>query len=476
MSTIEEEARAAMRAVAGSVTEAPPLRLDPARLALSQSPEARRADEHALSALPGAARLRGSARPAAVGIRRFPGWLAPLAAAAAIVAIALSVVLLRIHSNERVVPPSTSVSSTPVAVPAGTVPRYFVELDPAGEWPIAASGLLIADTYTGKTVATVAPPAGMSFQSVSAASDDRTFILFVTPYSANYTTTWSTGRLYELRIAPGTAHPATLTRLPIQPLPYVDAMAVSESGRELATVQTGANTTQPDVLSIYSVATGQLVHSWTTRYGSRVLPYFAWNSPGPVADWPVLTWVDDDRRISYLGDPSPAPDGHSFTWTMRQLDVTAKGSSLQTDSQVVWTEQVPNSGRDKYGCDLENPLAVSPNGRSFVCASGTAEGNGERLMKWLVYPTGVPSSGRLAYELESDMGSGSSAYGSGLSDSDNVLWRNQSGSALVVLWWRYVGSHVGDVHFGVISKGRFSPLPAALITSPTFYSQMSIAW
>ena len=473
MSTIEEGARAAMRAVAGSVTDAPPLRLDPARLALRQSPEARRADERALSALPGAAKVRWSGRPRTIGMRRFPGWLAPLAAAAAIVAISLSLVLLRIHPNERVVPPSTSVSSTPVSVPAGTVPRYFVELDPAGEWPTSANGLLIGDTYTGKTVATVAAPAGMTFQSVSAASDDRTFVLFVTPY----TTKWSTGSWYELRIAPGTARPATLTRLPVKPLPYVETMAVSESGRELATVQIGANTTQPDVLSSYSVATGQLLHSWTTRYGSRVLPYFAWDTDGPVADWPVLTWVDDDRRIAYLGDPSPAPDARSFTWTMRQLDVTAEGSSLQSDSQVVWTEQVPNSGRDKYGCDLENPLAVSPNGRSFVCASGTAEGNGERLMKWFVYPTGVTSSGRLAYELESDMGSGSSGYGGGLSDSDNVLWSNQSGSALVVLWWRYVGNQVvGDVHFGVVSDGRFSPLPTALITSPTFYSPMSIAW
>ena len=467
MSTIEEGARAAMRAVAGTVTDAPPLRLDPARLALPPSAEARRAEERALSALPGAAKLAGSARPRTVGMRRFPGWLAPLAAAAAIVAIALSVVLLRIHPNARVVPPTT-----PVSVPAGTVPRYFVELDPTGEWLTSPSGLLVADTYTGQTVATVAPPAGMTFQSVSGASDDRTFVLFVTPS----TSTWSTGGWYQLRIAPGTADPATLTRLPIKPLPYVVTMAVSESGRELATVQMGADTTQPDVLSIYSVATGQLLHSWTTRYGSRVLPYFGRNASGPMADWPLLTWVDDDRRIAYLGDPSPAPDARSFTWTMRELDVTANGSSLQSDSQVVWTEQVPNSGRDKYGCDLENPLAVSPNGRSFVCASGTAEANGERLMKWLVYPTGVKSSGRLAYQMESDMGSGSSGYGGGLNDNDLVLWANQSGSTIIALWWRYEGNQTGDVHFGVISKGRFSPLPTALITSPTFFSPMSIAW
>jgi hypothetical protein len=384
-----------------------------------------------------------------------------------VVAVALGLVMVKIHPNERVVPPSA-----PISVPAGSVPRYFAEIDPVGSVASPQDTLLIADTYTGKTLASVPPPAGMVFQSVSAASNDRTFVLFVTPSTSK----WSTGSWYELQIAPGTDHPATLTRLPIRPLPYVEGMAVSGSGRELAVVATGALPTQPDVLSIYSLATGQLLHSWTTRYGSRVLPYFAWNADGPVADWPVLTWVDDDQRIAFLGDPSPSPSGKSFTWTLRELDVTAKGSGLQADSQIVWTEQTPNSGRDKDGCDLDNPLAISPDGRSFVCASGTAEANGERLMRWLVYPTGVNSRGRLVYQTESNMGSGSSGYGSGMSDNDTVLWANQSGSTVIALWWRFVGNQPGDVHFGVISDGRFSPLPTSLITTPTLYSPTAIAW
>jgi len=380
------------------------------------------------------------------------------------------VVLLRIHPNARVVSPTPSVS---VSIPAGSVPRYFAEIDPTGQWPASASGLLIADTYTGKTVATVAPPAGMTFQSVSAASDDRTFVLFATPYAAK----WSTGQWYELRIAPGTAHPATLTRLPVRPLPYVEDMAVSETGSELAVVQTAANTTESDTLSIYSLATGQLLHSWTTRYGSRVLPYFGTDAGGPTASWPTVTWVDGDRRIAYLGDPSPAPDGHSLTWTMRELDVTAKGSSLQTDSQVVWTEQTPNSARDQHGCDLENPLALSPSGRSFVCASGTGQANGERLMQWLLVSAQDNSPARSLYRMESNMGSGSSGYGGGSNDHDLVLWTSESGSAMIVLWWRdtpYL--QASDIHFGVISHGRFSPLPTTLVTSPTFYSPTAIAW
>ena len=439
MNTIEDGARAAMREIAETVTEVPPLRLDPARL------------EHRTGV-----------------VHRFPAWLVPFAAAAVVVAVAVSLLVLRSHPNETVVPPSA-----PVHIPAGSVPRYFVELDPAEDPATSTFGLLVADTYTGKKVATVSPPAGMTFTSVSAASDDRTFVLFTTPAGTHTTGTW-----YELRIAPGTAHLTTLTRLPIRPLARVDAMAVSGSGRELAVVQSAPSPTQLDMLSIYELATGRLLHSWSTRYGSRVLPYFPTDLSGPRADWPVLTWVDGDRGITFTGQF--APNGGYTTWTMRQLDVTAEGSSLEADSKLVWTDQ-GTLWRDKYGCDLENPVVASPDGRTFVCTSGTAEANGRRLMKWLAYPSGVNPRPRLLYQTESDMGSGSNGYTNGLSDNDVVLWTNQSGNTVIALWYRFPsptfsGPGTAAMHFGVIRDGRFYPLPASLVTTPTLYAQTAIAW
>jgi hypothetical protein len=467
VNTIEDGARAAMREIAETVADVPALRLDPATLQFPQSAEARRADERALRKLPAAAKRAASADPRAAGARRFPTWLAPLTAAAVVVAIAVSLVVLKTHPNEAAVSPSA-----PISVPSGSVPRYFAELNPTGDLQNSPSDVLIADTYTGKIMATVAPPAGLTFTSVSAASDDRTFVLFTTPSG-----THSTGRWYELRIAPGTAHPATLTRLPISPLPSVVAMAVSGSGRELAVVQSGPLRTQPDVLSIYSLATGRVLHSWSTPYGSRVLPYFSTNATGPLADWPTLTWVDGDRGITYPGQPSPSASATSFTWKMRQLDVAAKGGNLLADSRVVWTDQSANSGRDQYGCDLNNPLGVSTDGRSFVCASGTGRANADRLMKWLTFPSGASPHGRLLYQTESNMGSGSSGYDSGLSDNDVVLWTNQSGSTVIVLWYRFSNSAgITGTHFGVISGGRYFPLPATLITNATAWSQTSIAW
>jgi hypothetical protein len=474
VNTIEDGARAAMREIAETVTGAPPLHLDPARLEVPQSAEARMADQRALRALPTAANLAASGRPDPRRARRFRAWLPPLTAAAAVVAVAASLVALKIHPNGTVVP-----RSAPASVPAGSVPRYFAELDPAlGKVQGGPSGgVLIADTYTGKRVATVAPPAGITFTSVSAASDDRTFVLFATPSGKG---THLTGTWYELRIAPGTAHPATLTRLPLKAMPGVDAMAVSGSGRELAVVQAPALETQSDVLSIYALATGHLVHAWTTPWASRVLPYFATNVTGPLADWPVLTWVDGDRGIIFPGQPLPTNNDPPFTWKMWRLDVSAKGSSLGADSKVVWTEQTPASGRDKYGCDLENPLAVSPNGRTFVCASRNPAANGLKLMKWVALVPGRNPPNRLLYQTKSNLGSGSSGYGGGFSDDDVVLWTNQTGSTVIALWYRLnfsgTGSPTTALYFGVISNGKFHALPASLITTPTLYSPTAIAW
>src|SRR6516162_3811899 len=71
MITVEDRARAAMRAIAGTVNDAPPLRL-------VEVPKSRRS-------LPG----RGLVRV------RWGGWLAPLAAAVVVLAVAVSLVVIK---------------------------------------------------------------------------------------------------------------------------------------------------------------------------------------------------------------------------------------------------------------------------------------------------------------------------------------------------------------------------------------------
>ena len=65
---------------------------------------------------------------------------------------------------------------------------------------------------------------------------------------------------YKMKLAPGTAHPATLTHLPIEPRYGVVATALSASGKELAVATEAAGLTgEPSVkeLDTFSLATGR---------------------------------------------------------------------------------------------------------------------------------------------------------------------------------------------------------------------------
>ena len=74
---------------------------------------------------------------------------------------------------------------------------------------------------------------------------------------------------YLVRLTPGRAHPATLTRLPIPGEPpgtQVSAMALAPGGRELAVMfqrNVWSGKTGPLTISLYSLATGAPRRTWT---------------------------------------------------------------------------------------------------------------------------------------------------------------------------------------------------------------------
>ncbi len=148
---------------------------------------------------------------------------------------------------------------TPSGAGPGGVPRYYVALDPVTGRG-SANGLLAGDLVTGQTLAVIPPPAHMSFESVTAAADDRTFFAFATVSGGS----WSAGRWYELALAPGTAHPVSLTSTAIAPQSGVVASALSGSGKELAVAEVGPAKGQQRVV-VFSVATGRALRAWSTR-------------------------------------------------------------------------------------------------------------------------------------------------------------------------------------------------------------------
>ena len=187
MTTTEKRARAAMRAIAGTVQGAPPLR------------------------------LTSAARP---GNQGWPGsrvrhlrWsvLAPVAAAVTIVAVAIALVVARNSPGGAAVPPPPASSASPASVPTYTttagVPEYYVA------WMQADTPyLIIGSTLTGQVRATVKAPDNVYLDAVyGTAGSDSTFIVTgQLVHGPDPGTIW-----YLLRIAPGSRDPARWTPLQV---------------------------------------------------------------------------------------------------------------------------------------------------------------------------------------------------------------------------------------------------------------------
>ncbi|HEX4398854.1 MAG TPA: hypothetical protein VH136_14550 [Trebonia sp.] len=439
MTPAERVVRAATRAYGETVTEVRPLDLTAA-------------------AKPGERHVRLRRR------RRFPGWLAPFAAAAAVVALAISLVIVR-NIPDRPAPAS------------GVVPRYYAALVPQPPQGFQ-NKLTVGDTLTGARLATLTPARGNSFSVVTAAADDRTFVVATKPIDTGAPDnrvpprTW-----YLLRIVPGTSSQVRLTRLPIPDLKGDDVLAValSGSGREIALgfIPNYATSPQSPVqLRVYSVTTGKLERAWSTSDQT----VFA--GPGRSAQSlnTALTWVDDDRALAF---PTISAASDALTHqdviheTVRLLDMSAGGGDLIADSRVIWStqrESVPIT--DQHGqLSCVNNLSILPmltaDGKTIVCAAikspnpqETITAPGPQTLAWLAYSTSSPTVARTLAQVTVDVPSSTTL-------ANDLLWADSSGGTLIGTWTLEMAS-VGFIdpnpppayrpHWGVIADGKFRPL------------------
>lgn len=448
MTSVEDRVQAALSAAAELATReirtAPPLRLPPAPAA-------------------GDRRRRAPGR----GVR----WAMPLTAAAAVVALALSLMLVKGMQNGRAVPPAPATSAVPApAAGPGGVPRYYAALQKAG------ASIMVGDSVTGRLVATVRPPASKTvttyFEDITAAADDRTFAVLAVSYptaslqapgvfAGTTTVSW-----YEVRIAPGTAHPARLSKLTIQPestrgfaVAADFATALSASGRELAV--TGVSAAGGLAVRVFSVATGRLLREWTTNDPS-LSPLSSSISHG-LTGRPALTWIDADRVLAVdtaSGAPSSGARGFGVTATVRELSVAGPASGdLLTDGKVAWsvrTWEFPQTLLQACagGADT-GPQLISADGSTLGCATATGPDADPRL-SFLSYPlgTGPPAAGkaRTDYQVTPTAKLGVS--------TPLALWISPSGDALVGAWNTHPPGNgdVNGLYIGVMSRGTFTPL------------------
>lgn len=451
MSPIEDEIRATLRSEASRLREVPPLPL-PAPFAPRGS--------RPLPRLPRAWRARWGA------------WLVPGAAAAVVVLVAATLVAVKSLGNGAAAPAASSSPIGGPALEADGAPRYYVYVSTGR--PMIRAG----DRQTGKTIATYPLPDGkaptdkgyvLAAAAVSGAADDRTFVVSATalPVTSHGgvlqfpAPTW-----YLVRIFPGSADPVRVTPLPIQ-FPADDHistgnMALSGDGTELA-VMAGPNGAVPRTdnpmpertLQVYSVATGQLQHSWPTGVTETN------DNPSPISG---LSWVGDST-LGLTVTLTP-----SYREEVRTLDVTTASGSVLADSRVVWSQDVPSTPptaqqlaqqkehpnqrliAPSHACDT--PI-LTGNGQAVVCGNETLSGP-DRLLTavWLAYPLATPTRPRV-------IGSFTEPNNITYFDSDvPVNWANPSGTEVISSWAPVVaGGQTSYTEEAVIGGGTVRQFP-----------------
>lgn len=424
--TVEDRIRAATRARAGLVREIRPLEI-PERLP-----------------------RRGLRVPRA---RFLAGWLVP--AAAAVVVVALAVALVSVHQsrNGRGIP---GFAPAPPASGA-TIPRYYVLVSP--RIPAVSVAARVADSRTGAVLARVRPPAHRMFAGVTGAADDRTFVLDTVPVSGmngRGTHVW-----YLLRIATGTGHPASLTRLPVAGPPVsaqVQGLALSPDGRTLAVMfQPGMPDTGPSgavrasgdapaapvVLRTYSLATGRALRTWTTPAPKGSAAYF----PNP----------DNVIALSWTGSHTLAFRYPLGRWPdyVRMLNTASKGSDFVKSSKPV----VADPGGRRNCASL---LAVT-DGRTVVCGTlGNATGG--CVKEEPEFDLWSTATGKLTRVLYRYKGTCSAAEAT-------VLWAGPGGTVIgAISAYTYIKKKRTRtrITIGLISHGRFAPLRISIPASAFF--------
>lgn len=412
MTPLENKLRTALRETADEIpAQAPPLRL---------------------RSRPGAARTR----------RRWLTWAAPLASAAVVVALVAGSLALTGGV------PRPRPSAEPTAGLAAVPPYYVAIVTSKGQPDEYASSGPVAEvraTATGAVLARiVAPRPYADFTGVTAAADDRTFVLsaqekFQPPASTQQTIKQypfgytPPARFFLLRINPASPDQqgrVSLRALPESFIPATDTlhdMALSPDGTSLAGDIGGVlDNTQ---LYVFNLATGTR-RPWSIKTCSHCGTAGGGLGFGGV-NVDALSWTADGRHIAFV-----------VPGAVRLLDIDAPGSNLLTDSKVVllWP-----GGNNDGGPDWRGAI-ITPDGRTVVIieelVAPRPNGSGVNVREQLA--TYSAATGHLVRILNNLPVTG---------NYEQVLYPSVTGGALVVSYARPGQSA------GIVRGNRYTPIP-----------------
>ena len=301
---------------------------------------------------------RGMPDPGQPAWRRWRGWLAPVAAALAVItAVALSLAISDVVGGR----PGGKPAPRPAAAFA-QVPRYFVALT-GNALPDQGQRAVAVATATGKVLGSVAVPAPYHvFTWVAAAGDDRTFVLAAQrarPVGGALGQVMGVGaaKLYRLVLhrsgRPGALEPLSLPLLSGS----INGFALSPGGTKLAvsTSRAAGAAAGGSHIQVFILATGA-VRGW-------VLGNVGWvGQDKPSAE--SLAWAGDNRTLlfkEYLGEGGR-------TAQIRLLDTTAPGGNLAAASTRVPFPSRLISGRVEDPVQAYDTMLLTADGHKIITA------------------------------------------------------------------------------------------------------------
>jgi hypothetical protein len=393
--------------------------------------------------------------------RRFPSarWLAPAAAAAAVVAVALIATNLTGAVRAGSGAPAAS-AGAPAAGPSaasyvatGQVPPYYISVTSHGNPNLVSSYAVVRATATGRTVATIKPsvPHG-TILAVTAAADDRTFVLdeqtWLTPNGKGSNQALLPRSFYLLRLN-SAGQPTSITRLPMTAAKMVTGFALSPDASKLAIAvepETGRDTGLQEI-RVYTLATGAEK---------------TWSANGTIGQ------TDDEA-----GAISWAADGHTLAFDFADYQETGVwllntdregGSLVGSDSRlaVLFNMTAPSAipSAPPTPAATVSPLTflqiakcelndiITTDGSAIVCGAGgitSLHGTSRDIEAGFVeYSTATGKVLRIFGQRMVDNAGAIAA---------NVLWSNASGSVVI----GSIPNH-GDGELGIVSGNHFTPL------------------
>jgi hypothetical protein len=350
-------------------------------------------------------------------------------------------------SSTRLPAPDPSDPSAPAAL--AEVPPYYVALTrPTG------SAAVVRATATGAVLATLTPPSpyGM-FSGVTAAADDRTFVLAAQPSPTSRQDGDPTG-FFLLCLNPAGQPTAGLTALPIPAESAggtVTGIALSPDGSRLAVVvRKGSSASENSEIVVYTLATGSATQ-------------WQWATSGWIGNWKPfgspLSWTANGQMLAFQAwrevqtplTRAAAPRLHqkvkvSLTTEVRLLDADGPGGSLASSTLVVeWAA----SGSYLLGTNT----IITPDGTEIVCVTGTQSSLSSVATE---QPSGVAteysvSTGKIVGFLGGQLSASSPASTPRVSRPvQDVLWSSTTGSTLIV---------ATSTGAGVLTGDQFTPIP-----------------